>query len=179
MTTEEYLKTPESMLPTELIYGALRVADSPMPRHQAALADFFLALAPHVREHLLGHIWLSPLDVILDAPRALSVQPDLFFISNERNHILMDRVRGAPDMVLEVLSPNPRIGMLDERITWFAEYGVHECWLLHQFERRLEVLSFAGGVVEARTSFDDRAPIESGVLPDFKRSLDSILRWGG
>ena len=41
-------------------------------------------------------IGYSPLDVILDAERALIVQPDLFFISNERSHILMDRVRGAP-----------------------------------------------------------------------------------
>lgn len=179
MTTEEYLRTPESKAPTELIYGVLRVADSPMPRHQAALADFFLALAPHVREQRLGQVWLSPLDVIFDAPRALILQPDLFYISNERSHILTDRVRGAPDMVLEVLSPHPRIGKLDERITWFAQYNVRECWLLHQFERRLEVLSFARGVVEARVSFDERTPIRSGVLPDFKRSLGSILQWDG
>jgi Uma2 family endonuclease len=179
MTTEEYLRTPESKVPTELIYGALRVADSPTPRHQAAVGDFFIALVAHVRERRLGEIWLSPLDVIVDADRALILQPDLFFISNERNHILMDRVRGTPDMVLEVLSPNPRIGRLDERITWFAQYGVRECWLLHQFERRLEVLSFAGGAVETRVSFDEETPIRSSVLPEFTRSMDSILRWGG
>lgn len=179
MTTEEYLRTPETKVPTELIYGVLRVADSPLVPHQAALLDFLLALDVHVREHRLGRMWVSPLDVILDAPRALILQPDLFFISHERSHIVSDRVRGAPDMVLEVLSPNPRIGTLDERIAWFAEYGVRECWLLHQVERRLEVLSFAGGVVSARTSFDHRTPIQSEVLPDFKRSLHSILRWGG
>ena len=81
-------------------------------------------------------------------------------------------------MVLEVLSPHPRIGKLAERVGWFAEYGVRECWLLHQLERRLEVLSFAGGGAIGRTSFDERAPIESVVLPDFKRSLGSILSWG-
>jgi Uma2 family endonuclease len=179
VTTEEYLRTPESKVPTELIYGALRVADSPMPRHQAAVADFHLALAPHVREHRLGHIWLSPLDIILDAQRALILQPDLFFISNTRSHILTDRVRGAPDMVLEVLSPDPRIGKLDERITWFAQYGVPECWLFHQFERRLELLGCVGGTVETSTSFDERTPIQSSVLPDFRRSVSSILQWDG
>ena len=107
----------------------------------------------------------------------LILQPDLLFISNARRHILTDRIRAAPDMVLEVLSPHPRIGRLDERIAWFAEYGVRECWLLHQAERRLEVLSFADGRVIGRASFDERTPIESVVLPDFTRSVGSILRW--
>ena len=177
MTTADYLRTPESKVPTELIYGALRVADSPMPRHQAAVADFHLALAPYVQEHMLGQLWLSPLDVIFDAPRALILQPDLFFISNERSHILTDRIYGAPDMVLEVLSPNPRIGKLDERVAWFAEYGVKECWLLHQFERRLEILSLDDGAVQTRASFKGSTPIRSSVLPGFRRSLESFLRW--
>jgi Uma2 family endonuclease len=177
MTTQEYLDTPESKKPTELIYGALRVADSPMPRHQAAVGDIFMALAPHVRERRLGDVWLSPLDVIFDVHRALILQPDLFFVSTERSYTLTDRMYGAPDLVVEVLSPDPRIGKLAERIAWFAEYGVRECWLLHQFERRLEVLRFAEGNLVQRASFEANERIRSSVLPDFDRNLDSILRW--
>jgi len=177
MTTAEYLRTPESLVPTELIYGRLRVADTPMPRHQRAVRDLCLALVEHAETRRLGEVWISPLDVILDAERALIVQPDLFFISNERNHILTDRVRGAPDLVVEVLSPNPRIGKLGERIGWFQEYGVRECWLLHQFEQRIEVLNFNESNVIARASFDERTPIRSKVLPDFERTLASMLRW--
>ena len=178
MTTAEYLRTPESLVPTELIYGRLRVAESPLPRHQAVVLDLTLALASHVQERGLGQIWISPLDVILDAERALIVQPDLFFISNERSHILTDRVRGAPDLVVEVLSPNPRIGRLGERIGWFQDYGVRECWLVHQLERRIEVLNFVGTNVVAREAFDERTPIRSRVLPDFDRTLGAMLRWG-
>lgn len=177
MTTAEYLRTPESLVPTELIYGNLRVAESPLPRHQAVVLDVSLALVAHVQERRLGQIWISPLDVILDAERALIVQPDLFFISNDRSHILADRVRGAPDLVVEVLSPNPRIGRLGERIGWFQEYGVNECWLIHQLERRIEVLNFSGTNVIERASFDDKTPIRSRVLPDFDRTLGSMLRW--
>ena len=43
-------------------------------------------------------------------------------------------------MVLEVMSPNPRIGDLQERVRWFAQYGVRECWLVHQLTREIEVL---------------------------------------
>jgi Uma2 family endonuclease len=144
MTTAEYLRTPESLVPAELIYGTLRVAESPLPRHQAVVLDLAMALVSHVRERQLGSVWISPLDVILDAERALVVQPDLFFISNERSHILTDRVRGAPDLIVDVLSPHPRIGKLGERIGWFQEYGVRECWLIHQLQRRVEVLNFVG-----------------------------------
>ena len=177
MTTAEYLRTPESLVPTELIYGRLRVVDAPMPRHQRAVRDLCFALVEHAETRRLGEVWISPVDVILDAARALIVQPDLFFISNERSAILTDRVRGAPDLVVEVLSPNPRIGKLGERIGWFQEYGVRECWLIHQIDRRVEVLNFDGSNVIARATFDERTPIRSHVLPDFDRTLGSMLRW--
>ena len=177
MTTSEYLNTPETVNPQELIYGVLRAADAPAPNHQAAVGDLFLALATYVRGQQDGDVWLSPVDVILDEERALVVQPDLLFISSERSGIVGDRIRGAPDLVIEVLSPNPRIGHLDERIAWFAQYGVRECWLLHQFPRQLEVLVFESGRVSKRWLLDEGDLIRSTVLPGFQRTLGSILRW--
>jgi Uma2 family endonuclease len=177
MTTEEYLQTPETKTPTELIYGVLRVADTPLPRHQRAVRDLCLALVKYTEENNLGEVWISPLDIIFDAKRHLVLQPDLFFVSNERSGILQDRLRGAPDLVVEVLSPHPRIGKLDERLAWFAEYNVRECWLVHQLERRFEVVTLENGSVSKRISFDERTPIQSAVLPGFNRTLGSILRW--
>jgi Uma2 family endonuclease len=176
MTTAEYLNTPESALPTELVYGAMRVADAPTPHHQAAVLDFAVALDAHVRAQGIGEIWLAPLDVILDAERALVVQPDLLFISNERERIITDRVRGAPDMVLEVLSPFARVGDLQQRLGWFAYYGVRECWVLHLYQRRLEIVSCGDGAIIRRTPFHVADPIQSAVLPAFSRPLASILR---
>jgi len=176
LTTDEYLKTPETLQPTEVIYGALRVADSPTPRHQQAVGSFYLSLALHVRERRLGKLFLSPLDIIFDYDRALILQPDLVFISNARMEILKQRVIGSPDMVLEVLSPNPRIGKLQERIDWFAEYGVREIWLLHQLKEQFEVLSVGNGRVAERKSFDYLTPIRSAVLPEFNLTVEDILR---
>jgi len=176
MTVEEYFRTPETLQPTELVFGILRVADAPTPRHQSAVAGLFRALDAHVRERKLGEVWLSPLDIVLDEQKALIVQPDLFFVSNEREWIVADRVRGAPDLVVEVLSPNPRIGKTEERIGWFAEYGVRECWLLHQDRRDLTVIGFADRTVAGRTVFRGSEAIRSAVLPQFSQTLDAILR---
>jgi Uma2 family endonuclease len=176
LTTDDYLRTPETLQPTELIYGALRVAEAPAVRHQQAVGAFHLALAPHVRDRGLGSILLSPIDVIFDYNRALILQPDLVFISKARWRIVDERVIGAPDMVLEVLSPHPRIGKLQERIDWFAEYGVREIWLLRQLEETFEILTVERRRVNGRRTFDYLTPIASDVLPDFRMTLEEILR---
>ena len=176
LTTEEYLRTPETLRPTEVIYGALRVADSPAPRHQQAVGAFYLALAPHVRQRRSGIVLLSPLDIIFDYDKALILQPDLVFISNARRKIVKHKVIGAPDMVIEVLSPHPRIGQLQQRIDWFAHYGVREIWLLHQIDERLEILRVDSGHVVKRDSYDYLTSIHSDVIPDFTMMVGDILR---
>ena len=175
MTVDEYFQTPETVKPMELVFGALRVADSPSPVHQSAVADLFRALDEHVRILQLGKMWIAPLDVVLNASEALIVQPDLFFISNHGAAMVTDRIYGAPDLVIEVLSPNPRIGQTEERVRWFAENGVRECWLLHQREVSLTVLRFENERLAARALFTRRQPIVSSVLPSFSASLSEIL----
>ncbi len=175
LTTDQYFRTPESLLPTELIFGNLRVAESPTVWHQQAVAAFHLALAPHVRARRLGYVFLAPLDVVFDAKRHLVMQPDLLFIRSGREDIIDRKVIGAPDMVLEVLSPHPRIGSLDERVRLFAQYGVGEIWLLHQTEERFEILSVRNGTVSDRQRFDSQNPLTSHILPDFARSIHDIL----
>ena len=105
------------------------------------------------------------------------LQPDLFFVSKAREHIVTDRVWGAPDMVLEVLSPNPRIGDLDQRIDWFASYGVRECWLVHQLTRQIEVLQLAERGVVGRKAFVAITSIESVVLPNCSLRPIDLTGW--
>jgi len=175
MTVDDYFATPETLMPAELAFGVLRVAEAATPRHQSAVAQLFLALDTHVRSGQLGRMWLAPLDVVLDASKALVVQPDLLFISSEREWIVQDRVRGAPDLVIEVLSPNPRIGQTEEHLRWFAEYGVRECWLVHEEQRHITVITFAGARVGQRRVVRARQPIASSVLPGFSLTLGQIL----
>ncbi|MDO8677841.1 MAG: Uma2 family endonuclease [Acidobacteriota bacterium] len=176
LTTAEYLRTAESLRVQELVYGTLYVADSPSPKHQQLLFDLAVLLKVFVQQNKLGTIWIAPLDVILDAAQALIVQPDLFFISKQRQHIVTDHVWGAPDMVLEVLSPHPRIGDLEQRIGWFAKYGVRECWLVHQLSKEIEILQLTG--TTKRRTFRNLQPIESTVLPGFRVAPALIATMG-
>ena len=171
----EYLEEEETSRPQELVWGYVREAPSPGPPHQHAVFQFTVAWHEHVAEFALGRVLISPMDCVLERERALVVQPDVLSVSMEGTQIITDRVWGAPDLVLEVLSPKPRIGTLDERLEWFARYGVRECWVYDQFARQLEVIACAEGAVKARTPFDFHDRMVSRVFPRFGRSCSSIL----
>ena len=175
MTLEEYQRTPETVLPQELIYGNIRVADAPFVGHQRVVFQLARALDDLVRAEALGEVLVAPVDVVLDAPRALVLQPDIAFVSRERRQIILDRIHGAPDLAVEILSPRPRIGSLHERLHWFAEYGVREVWLYHQPEKRLDIAACELGRVVRVASFAARESPRSEVLPLFRRPMASVL----
>lgn len=177
LTTAEYLQTAESMRAQELIFGTLRVAESPSVRHQDLLLELAILMRVFVGQYKLGRVFISPLDVILDPARALILQPDLFFVSTSRHDIITDRIWGAPDLVVEVLSPYPRIGTLQDRLDNFAHYGVRECWLIHQTTRRFDVLQLNTYGVESRQTFGGVERIQSAVLRDFGVSPDVLACW--
>jgi Uma2 family endonuclease len=177
LTTSEYLQTAESVRVEELIFGTLRVAESPGVRHQDLLLELAILMRVFASQHQLGRVFVAPLDVILDPARALIVQPDLFYVSKMRQDIITDRIWGAPDLVVEVMSPHPRIGRLQERIEYFAHYGVRECWLLHQLSRSIEVLTLNGYGVESRQTFSEVERLRSAVLRDFRLSPAVLSCW--
>src|SRR4051812_4773688 len=177
MTIQEYLATPESVQPAELAYGVLRVADSPIVRHQRVVRDLTIALTAFARERQLGEVLPAPMDVVLDRAAALVVQPDVLFVGEERHDIVGDRIEGAPDLVIEVLSPRPRIGQVEEKVTWYARYGVRECWLVELSRREVVVLTFADGRVGKRALFDTHQIIRSAVLEGLTLRPADIFGW--
>jgi Uma2 family endonuclease len=177
MTTTEYLKTQETVLPRELAYGELRVADSPSVSHQRVVVELTLAVAPFVRQRQLGEFLVAPMDVILDFERALVVQPDLLFVSKARQHIVSERIYGAPDLVIEVLSPHPRIGRSEERVAWFAQAGVRECWLVDIVQKAVAVLSLGENGIRARTLHAGAEAIHTEVLEGLSLTPLEIFGW--
>lgn len=177
MTTAEYLQTPETNEPRELAYGELRVAESPTVMHQRVVRELVLALAPFARQGGRGEVWCAPLDVILDFDAGLVVQPDVLFVARHNLSLVSDRVYGAPDLVVEVLSPRPRIGDLQERIGWFAKYGVRECWLVRLQPKEVAVLTLGPGGVLEQTVHSGADPVATAVLEGLRVTPIEILGW--
>lgn len=175
MTLQEYFRTPETLMPQELIDGIVRVADAPYVHHQRIVLRLAIALHRHVTRHGLGEVLVAPVDVVLDPDRPLVVQPDLLFVSEARRHIVGDRVMGAPDVAVEILSPRARIGSLETRVRWFASYGVREIWVYNQTTKCLDILDCDGTTVVARRSMEDWEPVDSRVLPMFTGLVGTVF----
>jgi Uma2 family endonuclease len=172
VTTAEYLQTEETVLPRELAHGVLRVADAPRVPHQRVVVDLLLALAPHVRKHRLGEVIVAPVDVILDYGASLVVQPDLVIVSPERASRVSDRIYGAPDAVIDVLSPHPRLGRLHEHVGWYAKAGVRECWLVSLVERRVVILELSPKGIQRRQMHAAGETVASTVVPALRVPQD-------
>lgn len=177
LSTAEYLSTPVSNRVQELWHGVLQLRDAPTASHQSLAFEIAVAIRAHARPRGLGAVWLAPIDVILDDDRALVVQPDIVFVTGERLDIVTDKVRGAPDLVVEVLSPRPRIGEVNQRVGWFASYGVRECWLVDQCSGAVEVLTLGEGRVIHRARVGAREIVPSRVLPELQFRLDDVIGW--
>ena len=80
------------------------MSPSPKEIHQYISSILHIMIGTFVRERRLGKVYFSPFDVVLSDTNV--VQPDILFISNERADIITsDNVQGAPDLVVEILSP--------------------------------------------------------------------------
>src|SRR3954454_13003442 len=96
MTTDEYLRTAETLLPQELAFGLVReAAAAPTPGHQWMVGEIFMALRTHLERHRTGRVWTAPVDCVLDRERHLVLQPDIVYVSRERLHLVTDRVWSA------------------------------------------------------------------------------------
>ena len=103
LTYADYLETSDDER-YELLNGELILSPSPKEIHQYISSILHIMIGAFVRERSLGKVYFSPFDVVLSDTDV--VQPDILFISNERADIITpDNVQGAPDLVVEILSP--------------------------------------------------------------------------
>ena len=89
----------------EIIGGELYTMPSPSTKHQDIVGNFFVEIKLFLRTHSLGRVFVAPIDVIFHLDDVII--PDVAFISKERQDLISQRgIEGAPDLVVEVLSPS-------------------------------------------------------------------------
>lgn len=168
----DYFALPETTRPMELVYGVVREPPLPAYGHQLVSARLTALLHLHVEEHGLGEV-SSPVDVVLDMDAALVVQPDIVYISKDRLAIVRERVWGAPDLVVEILSPRTARHDRTVKLAWYRRYEVRECWLVNPKSRTIEVVDLQS-MTPAR-QFAGAEPIRSSVLPLWTPSPNRIF----
>lgn len=138
LTYADYIATSDDER-YELLNGELILSPSLKEIHQFILSILHLRIGTHARQHNLGKVYFSPFDVVLSDTDV--VQPDLLFISNERAEIItQDNVRGAPDLVVEILSPSTAELDRTTKLELYAQHGVREYWIVDPDTKTIKVL---------------------------------------
>ena len=175
MTTDEYLyDTEETNRIRELAMGRMLEPPAPFFSHQAIALKIARIIGDHVDALALGRVAIAPVDVVLDGERALVLQPDVLFIATERLAIIRDQVWGPPDLVVEILSPGSEHYDRTQKLDWYRQYGVRECWLVEPRRQLVTVVDFTGAFPATRTAGGVSA-VDSSVLPQLAVTAATVF----
>jgi Uma2 family endonuclease len=137
MKAQEFLALPESNLPTELIDSEVIMSPAPRDTHQKIIGLLYQQLLKLAEG---GELRFSPNDVVLDDQNV--VQPDLFWVSGQESACQLneqDYWEGAPDLVVEVVSPGTARYDKVDKLRLYEKRGVREYWVVEPHEQYVEV----------------------------------------
>jgi Uma2 family endonuclease len=177
MTVADLDVTPDDGNRYEVIEGELFVSCAPSISHQRIVYHLLMAFGAYLIRHPIGMVIPAPGVIFSDLS---GVIPDLVFVSQARQPEIAsgDRVTGAPDLAIEVLSPGPENARRDRAVKrqLYGKYGVPEYWIVDPEQRAVEVYRQQQGSLEHIGTFMDHDDITSPLFPDFRlRSLDIFV----
>lgn len=157
-TLEDYLSLPNDQR-VELIDGAFFVMDSPSMPHQLIAGELHRIISNHIREKGGNCIpFIAPADIQLDCDNRTIVQPDVFIVC-DRGKIHRARCFGAPDMIIEVLSPSTKKKDMFIKLNKYQNAGVREYWMIDLKNERIIVYNFDQDDLVSIYGFSDSIPV--------------------
>jgi Uma2 family endonuclease len=174
-TYEDYLRLPDDGKRYEIIEGVLYVTNAPNADHQYSVTEAGAELRNFVKAHKLGRVLVAPFEVHL-APRTKPVQPDILFVRRDRwpkGHVAY--FAGAPDLIVEVISPS---SVRTDRVIKFTAYeqaGVQEYWLINPHTRMIEVYTWSNGEYALLGEFTGDETVQSMVLAGIEIMASSLF----
>jgi len=131
------------------IWGGEKIMMVSGSEHSYITNNIARLVTNYVRKHKLGRVYDSNIGVFIhgDLANPDFRSPDLTFVSNDRLHIVQSKgIYGAPDLIVEVLSPG-RANVERDRVEKFAQYesyGVKEYWIVDPFKEEVEIYVLNG-----------------------------------
>ena len=173
LTYEDYLAMPDDGRRYEILDGEVAVTATPALTHQMIVGNLYWVLRGHVQPRGLGHVYLSPLTVILADTTV--VEPDLVFVDETRAGLVTDRgIRGAPTLAIEVLSPSTAPNDRGPKFQLYARHGIPYYWIADTTARVLDAYALEDGAYRLLSRLHGES---RGALPPFPElvlALDAV-----
>lgn len=190
-TFEEYQDRPDELAFAELIDGELfmfgerididgdwSMTPAPRARHQILAGIIYHRIFSHLDAHPIGQVFYPPLDVWLNPAERKAFHPDVLFLSQERAGLLTSKgIQGAPDLVVEVLSPKTQKYDLTGKKAAYEAAGVPEYWAVWQDWPQIQVYRLdATGHYGKPSILEAGDSLTTDLLPGFALALDDLYR---
>ena len=176
MTAEELMELPHGEgFRYELINGELEKTMSPGLPHGRIGARLLVALGNFVWDYGLGDVFAAETGFQLTFDPDTVLAPDVSFVSKERMEQLGQTERyfpGAPDLVVEVLSPSDRPSKVNKKTLRWLGYGAKQVWIVDPKKKTVTIYRSPADA----TTFCGSDELEAqDLLPGFRLSLDNIF----
>ena len=160
----------------ELIYGEAYAMSAPNARHQEILIEISTQFHAYLRGKPCK-VYPAPYDVRLfyreDEGDDTVVQPDITVVCNEQRRGY-EGCRGAPDLVIEILSPSNTAIEMERKLKLYQDAGVREYWIVDPENKGLTVYRFHEGAISFFTYKKDTT-VPVGIFPDLNISLEQVF----
>lgn len=169
---QDYLQLPEDKR-YEIIDGDLFMVPSPHESHQRILVALTSVFLNHVKRNNLGSVYCAPFDVLFSEEDI--VQPDIIFVSHENRKIITkDNIKGAPDLIVEVLSPSTSKRDMGIKKKLYARHGVREYLVVDPEHENVELFLLRGKEFEGKR-YGVKDSITSTVIKGLNIKLKEIF----
>lgn len=175
-TFRDWEKIPEDGYRYELIKGELIVSPPPAVSHQDASGNLFFAMSAYIRKHDLGKVYSAPIGVRLPPSRE-PVQPDIVFVGAKHLGIIGEKyIEGAPDLIVEIVSPSNWNVDRQDKFTAYAKAGVKEYWIVDYRAKIVEVFLLEKREYALQGKFGKGQTVRATQMKGFEIKVDEVFK---
>jgi len=158
-TVEDYYALPDDQR-VELIDGVFYEMNAPMGVHQVIGGELHALFREYIRKNKGECLPIvSPIDVQLDCDDKTMVQPDVLILCDRDKLVKRGGIYGAPDFIVEVLSPSTKRKDMVKKNQKYMDAGVKEYWMVDPDEKRVIVYLYNDPDVVHMYTFEDEVPV--------------------
>ena len=167
----------------ELIKGRIfKMSPAPNLAHQKVSIQLSVIFGNHFDKHLCS-IFSAPVDVaLLDKSKSTEnqdihtiVQPDLIIVCDQEKLRDGKKVIGAPDLVVEILSPGNSQKEMDAKFDLYQEAGVKEYWVVFPTEKMIQIFALQDGKYIGLKPCVIPNPAKGLLFPDMEVDLEKVF----
>jgi Uma2 family endonuclease len=159
----------------QLVEGDLIMSPSPTSFHQTILGNLFFLVRHFLSENPLGRVFLAPLDVFLNDINIY--QPDIVFVARKHLGRITDRgIEGAPDLVVEILSPSTSVYDRGSKRKVYAKSRVKEMWLIDPDKKRIQVFHLQQNAEAPAVNVGPRGKLTSRTFPGLALECAALFK---